>query len=53
MRTVKVIIITLFGLLLIELPFNEPVVVEFTPDKSGEFALACGMGMLRGKVIVR
>src|SRR5438105_176937 len=29
-----------------KLPFNEPVIVEFTPRKKGEFALACGMGML-------
>jgi plastocyanin domain-containing protein len=35
-----------------ELPLNEPVVAEFTPRK-GEFTFACGMGMLKGKVIVR
>lgn len=35
------------------LPLNEPVVVEFTPAKSGEFNFTCGMGMLRGTVIVR
>jgi hypothetical protein len=35
------------------LPLNEPVVIEFTPRKSGEFAFTCGMGMLRGKVIVQ
>ena len=35
------------------LPLNEPVVVEFTPNKSGEFTFACGMGMLRGKIIVQ
>ncbi len=35
------------------LPLNEPVVVEFTPNKSGEFNFTCGMGMLRGTVIVR
>ncbi len=34
------------------LPLNKPVVVEFTPDKSGEFYFTCGMGMLRGKLIV-
>ena len=34
------------------LPLNEPVVVEFTPHKSGEFTFTCGMGMLRGKIIV-
>lgn len=36
-----------------ELPLNEPVVIEFTPAKSGEFAFACGMNMLRGKIIVK
>ena len=36
-----------------ELPLNKPVVVEFTPDKSGEFGFACGMGMLHGKVLVK
>ena len=35
------------------LPLNEAVVVEFTPNKSGEFSFACGMGMLRGKVVVQ
>jgi membrane fusion protein, heavy metal efflux system len=36
-----------------ELPLNQPVVVEFTPTKTGEFKFACGMDMLRGKIIVR
>lgn len=35
------------------LPLNEPVVVEFTPKKTGTFAFTCGMGMLRGALIVR
>lgn len=35
-----------------ELPLNQPVVVEFTPSRTGEFKFACGMGMLRGKVLV-
>jgi plastocyanin domain-containing protein len=26
--------------------------IEFTPGKSGEFTFACGMNMLRGKLIV-
>ncbi|HZF40935.1 MAG TPA: cupredoxin domain-containing protein [Blastocatellia bacterium] len=34
-----------------KLPLNEPVTVEFTPRK-GEFAFACGMDMVRGKLIV-
>ncbi len=36
-----------------ELPFNQPVTIEFTPAKAGEFNFACGMDMLRGKIIVR
>jgi plastocyanin domain-containing protein len=35
------------------LPLNEPVLVEFTPKKTGTFAFACGMGMLRGTLLVR
>jgi len=35
------------------LPLNEPVVVEFTPEKKGEFAFTCGMGMLKGQIIVQ
>lgn len=36
-----------------ELPLNTPVLVRFTPTKSGEFTFTCGMQMMRGKVIVR
>ena len=36
-----------------DLPLNEPVVVEFTPTKAGEFKFTCGMGMLRGTLIVQ
>lgn len=36
-----------------ELPLGKPVVVEFTPDKKGEFSFACGMNMVSGKLIVR
>ena len=35
------------------LPLNEPVLVEFTPKKFGTFAFTCGMGMLRGSIVVR
>jgi plastocyanin domain-containing protein len=34
-----------------KLPTGEPVTVEFTPRK-GEFAFACGMDMIKGKLIV-
>jgi Ni/Co efflux regulator RcnB len=36
-----------------ELPLNKSVVVEFTPDKAGEYVFTCGMNMLRGKIVVR
>ena len=36
-----------------ELPLNDAVVVEFTPDKAGEFSFACGMNMVRGKIVVK
>ena len=35
------------------LPLNEPVVIEFTPAKSGDVAFACGMNMLHGAVVVQ
>jgi membrane fusion protein, heavy metal efflux system len=35
------------------LPLNEPVLVEFTPQKSGDIAFACGMNMLHGLVVVQ
>jgi plastocyanin domain-containing protein len=34
-----------------KIPLNEPVTIEFTPRK-GEFIFACGMDMLKGKLIV-
>ncbi len=35
-----------------KLPEGQEVLVEFTPDKPGEFGFQCRMGMLRGKLIV-
>ena len=34
------------------LPEGEATMIEFTPDKSGEYGFQCQMGMLRGKLIV-
>ncbi|MGH9949869.1 MAG: cupredoxin domain-containing protein, partial [Pyrinomonadaceae bacterium] len=34
-----------------KLPVGETVLVEFTPTEAGEIAFACGMDMLRGKLI--
>lgn len=36
-----------------DLPLNQRVPVTFTPVQAGELRFACGMDMLRGKVIVR
>ena len=36
-----------------KLPLNKPVVVSFTPEKSGTFAFTCGMNMLKGQVVVK
>ena len=35
------------------LPLNEPVVIEFTPAKTGDVAFACGMNMLKGVIVVQ
>lgn len=34
------------------LPLGDTVLVEFTPSETGDITFACGMDMLRGKVIV-
>ena len=34
------------------LPLDEAVVVTFTPTEAGTFAFTCGMGMMRGTLIV-
>jgi thiol-disulfide isomerase/thioredoxin len=35
------------------LPLNVPVVVSFTPRRSGRIKITCGMNMFRGSLIVR
>lgn len=35
------------------LPLNQPVTIEITPQKRGEFSYSCGMGMYHGKIIVK
>ena len=35
------------------LPANKTTVVELTPIESGDLAFACGMNMLKGKLVVR
>jgi plastocyanin domain-containing protein len=34
------------------LPAFKTTPIEFTPKKSGEYTFTCGMGMMRGKLIV-
>lgn len=34
------------------LPAYKTTAVEFVPDKPGEFTFACGMNMMRGKLLV-
>lgn len=36
-----------------DLPAHKTTRIEFTPERAGEFTFACGMNMLRGKVIVQ
>jgi cobalt-zinc-cadmium efflux system membrane fusion protein len=36
-----------------ELPLNEPVEIEFMPEKAGDIAFACGVNMLHGTVVIR
>jgi plastocyanin domain-containing protein len=35
------------------LPAFKTTVIEITPEKEGEYVFTCGMGMMRGKLIVR
>ncbi len=35
-----------------DLPLNDPVSIEFTPDEAGTFTFACGMDMLEGTIVV-
>ncbi|NIM57982.1 MAG: cupredoxin domain-containing protein [Candidatus Aminicenantes bacterium] len=35
------------------LPAFKTTAIEFTPEKEGEYVFTCGMGMMRGKIIVR
>ncbi|GMU23470.1 MAG: hypothetical protein AMXMBFR13_35480 [Phycisphaerae bacterium] len=35
-----------------DLPAFRTTSIEFTPDRAGEFTFACGMNMMRGKLVV-
>jgi cobalt-zinc-cadmium efflux system membrane fusion protein len=36
-----------------ELPLNQPVEIEFTPQQPGDIGFVCGVNMLRGTVVVQ
>jgi plastocyanin domain-containing protein len=36
-----------------DLPLNQAVAIDFTPDKTGEIRYACGMGMMGGVLLVQ
>jgi plastocyanin domain-containing protein len=36
-----------------DLPLNQPVAIDFTPEKTGEIQYACGMGMIGGVLLVQ
>jgi plastocyanin domain-containing protein len=36
-----------------DLPLNQPVAIDFTPEKAGELRYACGMGMIGGVLLVQ
>lgn len=46
------VIISDFGIVK-DLPAFRETIVEFTPDRAGEFTFTCGMNMLHGKLVVR
>jgi plastocyanin domain-containing protein len=36
----------------VDLPLDTPVAIEFTPTETGTYAFACGMDMMRGRIVV-
>ncbi len=36
-----------------ELPLNQKVTIEVTPQKEGEYKFSCGMNMYHGRIVVR
>ncbi|MCP0885756.1 cupredoxin domain-containing protein [Ligilactobacillus sp. WILCCON 0076] len=36
-----------------DLPINEPVTFEFTPEEKGKVEWSCGMNMIHGKYVVK
>jgi plastocyanin domain-containing protein len=52
-RCAEQIQIPAFGVERTNLPEGQETVIEFTPDRTGEFAFVCGMDMLEGTILVR
>lgn len=42
-----------FGVEPTDLPVGEPVAIEFTPEEAGSYTFACGMGMVKGGLLVK
>lgn len=36
-----------------DLPVGKNVTIKFTPDQTGEISFTCGMGMMKGKIVVQ
>ena len=36
-----------------QLPLNQKVSIEITPQRSGEYKFSCGMNMYHGKIVVK
>ena len=36
-----------------DLPVNEPIAIDFTPEESGKYTFACGMDMMKGTLLVK
>ena len=50
---IKQIQIPAFGIEKTDLPLNEAVTFEVTPEKAGTFTFACGMDMMTGTILVK
>lgn len=40
------------GIAKTDLPMNEPVAIEFTPEEAGTYTFTCGMDMMEGTLVV-
>ena len=51
-RCLEQIAIPAFGIEATDLPLNEPVSFQFTPERTGTFEFICGMDMQHGTIVV-